>query len=74
MADWSMINAKTVYGANGSSYWRTILLYHVDNNYSNTQAKITFQYGLHLSKELHSDHTYTKGYTSFLCIPCMSHT
>ena len=76
MADWSMINAKTVYGANGSSYWRTILLYHVDNNYSNTQAKITFQYGLHLSKELHSDHTYTKGYdtTYVTCTGCTKKT
>ena len=58
----SIINGKAVYGNNASSYWRTILVYNVDNNYSNTQAKITFSYGLHLSKELHKDHTYTKGY------------
>lgn len=76
MADWTMLNAKSVYGGNGSSYWRTILLYSVDNNYSATKAKITFQYGLHLSKELHSDHTYTKDYdtTYITCTGCTKKT
>lgn len=76
MAIWSMINPKSVYGNNGSSYWRTILLYSVDNNYSTTKAKITFQFGLHLSKELHSDHTYSKGYdTAYVtCTGCTKKT
>ena len=50
----------SVYGANGSSYWRTYLVYSVSS--TDTQTKITYTYYLHISKELHKDHTYTKGY------------
>ena len=62
MASFIMNNGKTVYGNAASTYWRTWLEYSVDNSYSATQAKVTFAYGIYISKELHKDHTYTKGY------------
>ena len=62
MASALINNGHTTYGNAASSYWKTFLVWSVDNSYSNTQSKVTFVYGIHISKELHKDHTYTKSY------------
>lgn len=50
----------TIYGNTASSYWRTYLTYTSTDG--TTGVTISFSYGIYISKELHKDHTYTKGY------------
>ena len=50
----------TIYGNAASSYWKTMLIYSVDNNYSNTHSKITYTFGVYFTKKL--DYAYTRSY------------
>ena len=47
--------ATVVYGNAASSYWKTWLSYSVDNSYSKTKSRISFSYGIYISKELHKE-------------------
>lgn len=51
----------TLYGNNGSSYWRAYLNLST-SNISNTTTRVYYNYGIYLSKELHKDHGYYIGY------------
>lgn len=68
----------TVYGNTVKSWWRVYLDYTVDENYSDTQASITFKYGINFIKAIKgnndNDGNYQTSYDRPTFVSCTTQT